>query len=127
MKKIMSTLIVLLLLTTTFTGCGRTGLPEAFYESEYPQAEETAQYHPLVGRWVWDGDGYAYKFHSDGTGTRGFASQESPFEWETTEEGELLIRAGAVNESWSYSIEGEALTLRSRLIPGIVYSYTLAE
>ncbi|MCL2588921.1 MAG: DUF4352 domain-containing protein, partial [Oscillospiraceae bacterium] len=79
-----------------------------------PVSEESDQEmaEVLFGTWAWDVDGgYTYVFNADGTGTRGFAGDLETFEWHTA--GDHLMIG---NESWTFTIEGDTLTIDSRQV-----------
>ena len=77
----------------------------------------------LVGTWDWDeGLGFIYIFNDDGTGSRGFPRDIVDFYW-LTYDGNLYITVNSKNESWSYIIIGDVLTLDSNQLHGIIYSY----
>ena len=80
----------------------------------------------LVGTWAWDEDSsYTYVFNADGTGTRGFASLNEDFQWGTMEGDHLIIDMGLIGlESWTFTIQEGVLTIESRQVPGMVFSYT---
>ena len=73
----------------------------------------------LVGTWNWDVDsGYQYNFNADGTGTRGFANARETFNWSTSND---VLSIGI--ERWNYTIENDVLTIDSRQVPGLTFSY----
>jgi hypothetical protein len=78
----------------------------------------------LFGNWEWDVSGdYILAFNNDGTGIRGFSTSRAPFTWSTPEEGHLIIFAEAIIESWTFTIISDVLTIDSRQVPGMEYSY----
>ena len=79
----------------------------------------------LPGTWNWDmDDSYTYVFNADGTGTRGFTGNIEPFEWVTEVGSHLIITVrGGAHESWTYAIVGDVLTIDSRQVPGMTFSY----
>ena len=88
-----------------------------------PALEQPDADHPLVGTWAWDTDGsYVYNFLPDGTGTRGFPGAIESFVWETLDD-HLVIRLPIMDESWTFVIEDDVLTIDSRQVPGLVWSY----
>ena len=88
-----------------------------------PPLEQPDAGHPLVGTWVWDEyDGFVYNFYPDGTGTRGFEGATESFVWEVLDD-HLVIRLLIMDESWTFVIEDDVLTLDSRQVPGVTWSY----
>lgn len=77
----------------------------------------------LLGYWDWDMDsGYTYNFAADGTGTRGFPGAIERFVWQT--EGDFLIIDTLIfEEHWSFTIANGVLTIDSRQVPGMTFSY----
>jgi hypothetical protein len=111
----------------------------AAYEAAQ-NAGETAEESPIVGSWFWDeDDDWEYVFNSDGTGTRGFISEELIFDFLWTIEGDLLTIDMTVNfdhedleileeeffliEEWTFVIDGDSLTLTSRQVEDMEYTY----
>ena len=115
MRKLVSFLVaaVLLVSVVLLTGCSGSGGDEN-----------------LVGTWNWDSDrNFQYIFNSDGTGSRGFAGAVETFTWSARSGDELRIRrnnapSGEItNERWIYTIAGDTLTIDSRQMPGMIFSY----
>ena len=86
----------------------------------------------LVGSWDWLGLGVYYTFDADGTGARGITGLDRTyFDW-TAEDGILRMTltegVGIIGftEEWNYTIEGDELTIDSRQLPGLSWSYTRA-
>jgi len=84
----------------------------------------------LVGSWTWDEDAnYIYIFNNDGTGTRGWFGFEETFTWSIPDSGQLNIYRdhaplGEIrNERWNYTIVGNVLTMDSRQVAGLTFSY----
>ncbi|MCL2571591.1 MAG: hypothetical protein FWE11_04230 [Defluviitaleaceae bacterium] len=79
----------------------------------------------LVGAWAWEFDeSYIYEFRLDGTGRRGFYPSLDDFEWQTVAaDSHLILHFGIFQESWSYTIIGDVVTLDSRQDIGLSYSY----
>jgi len=79
----------------------------------------------LVGTWVWDwSPSYVYVFYADGRGTRGFEWMDTEvFEWHTQGNNHLFITLGFTGERWEFEITNDMLTLNSRQVPGMTYSY----
>ena len=80
----------------------------------------------FVGRWTWDGDEtWYYIFEADGYGSRsGFVGGREHFAWLVTVGGGLAIATdGEGVEMWSYEIDDEELTLTSRQVTGMEFSY----
>ena len=107
-----------------------------------PQAEPSPQTLPpldssqmehaeeLVGTWAWDTDEtFIYIFHADGQGTRGFQPQKESFSWWAAADGGLAIILEdplpfqIAQEEWDYTIAEGILTISSRQIPDLVFSY----
>ena len=80
--------------------------------------------HQLVGTWAWDiSASYEYVFNADGTGTRGVAPLLESIRWRTGRGGHLIIETQQFVESWTYVINGDVLTLTSRQVDGMEFSY----
>ena len=82
--------------------------------------------HELVGTWNWTNGTYEYIFSEDGTGSRGSGFFGQSFNWFTPDYNYLRLEfRGLFNsaEQWTYSIENDLLTIESRQIPGMTYSY----
>ena len=78
----------------------------------------------LFGTWDWDlNDGYTYVFNADGTGSRGFPGEIDTFEWSTEGDDHLIIGSGLMAESWTFTVVGDMLTIDSRQVPGLIFSY----
>jgi len=94
-------------------------LPEGAGEAVFPG-------YVLVGIWVWDVfDGYEYMFHSNGSGMRGFPGRRETFAWSTTEDGGLTLDLGrGRTELWSYEVIEDALTITSRQVADVEFSYS---
>jgi len=81
----------------------------------------------LVSGWTWNIDStYSYVFNSDGFGHRGFFPEFELFEWQVTEPGLLLIHTDTMTEIWDYTIINDVLTIESRQIPDLIFSYLRA-
>ena len=94
--------------------------PDAYYEVAYEQPYAN---HELIGEWAWDLDGsFVYNFYADGTGTRGFTGRAAPFAWETIGD-HLIIRQPPMDESWTFTITSDVLTIDNRLVYGMKWSY----
>ena len=95
---------------------------------EWMQAEPY-QHHPLVGTWAWDfADLWEYHFYADGTGTRGIPGLRDTFTWYAEGNHLLLVSIISVHvpsfeESYTFTITGNALRLDSRDAPGITFNY----
>jgi len=92
----------------------------------------TQLYDGLVGTWHWSGDAaLSYTFNADGTGERGFPEVREGFVWNTNSRGHLNIERNFVvqgeirEERWNFSIDGDALTIRSRQAAGAEFVYLL--
>ena len=84
----------------------------------------------LVGIWAWDVDDvFEYHFFPDGTGIRGWSDETlQTFIWSTTNAGGLTMTMDDPGEyiaveRWSYVINGDVLTITSRQVPGMEWSY----
>jgi len=86
-----------------------------------PEPVDTA----VVGSWVWDMDqSYIYEFLADGTGRRGWYPDVESFTWATiAADNHLTMHFGFRQESWTYTIVGDVITLDSRTNIGETYSY----
>lgn len=90
------------------------GLNDPIPEPAQPERAEA-----LIGTWEWDAnDDYTYAFNADGTGTRGLSADPESFEWST--DGDHLMIGF---ESWTFTIEGDVLTIDSRQVDGMTFSY----
>jgi len=88
---------------------------------EFPE-EEYADV--LFGTWAWDEwDEYELTFQGDGQGIRGVPGQMESFEWRTEGDDHLVILTEVMEESWTFSVVGDVLTIDSRQVPGLTYSY----
>ena len=115
MRKFVSFFMVAVLLVSVMalTGCGGSGGDEN-----------------LAGTWTWDVDSsFQYIFNADGTGSRGFTGAVETFTWSTRSGDELRLRrnnapSGEItNERWTYTIDGNVLTIDSRQVSGMTFSY----
>jgi len=81
--------------------------------------------HALVGTWNWDDNQlWQYHFNADGTGARGFSDSMESFTWSTQGNGQIRINSFIIlRENWSYSMDGDALTLSSNQVAGVTYIY----
>ena len=95
--------------------------PEAFPEPPAPEPLDEA----LFGVWLWDMDeDYILFFYEEGWGVRGFYPDVDEFEWRTyPSDNHLIINIGFMNESWTYTIEGDVLTIESRQVVDFIFSY----
>jgi len=86
----------------------------------------------LVGTWAWDGEmEWTYVLNANGTGTRGMPDDYEEILWRTAY-GILWIDRGIDDnfirfEHWDYTIVDGLLTLTSRQISGLSYSYILQD
>jgi len=93
-------------------------------QNELP--EQTTPDPLLMGLWLWDEDSnYELYFGTDGRGERGFTTNRAMevFYWGTADGDHLLIETDSKVESWTFTVTGNTLTIESRQIPGMVYSY----
>ena len=89
-----------------------------------PTPTPPLQDYMLVGTWAWTETGaYLYNFYADGEGTRGFAPVPESFRWHTEDGNHLIINTAAEEESWTYIITGDILTMISRQNPDMEYNY----
>lgn len=87
-----------------------------------PTPEPVQESEGIVGVWAWDAlNMWQYDFNADGTGIRGVGAEET-FTWRT-EGDNLLIETDLMEESWTFVIEGDMMTLTSRQAAGMEYSY----
>lgn len=85
-----------------------------------PEIDEIEVAEVLLGTWDWDwDDSYSYVFLPDGTGTRGFPNALEDITWFT--DGDHLVISNL--ESWTFNIVDDVLTITSRQVPGLAYSY----
>lgn len=85
---------------------------------------------PLVGRWAWDqGSTYVYTFNADGTGERGVPGIIEYFTWRTEDNRLYIDLTGELsafvlrNERWTFVIKDSVLTITSRQVDDMVFSY----
>lgn len=83
----------------------------------------------IEGIWEWDIDNsYTLSFFPDGWGMRGWPGAMEMFDWYTEEDNHLIIDAFAMfEESWTYMIVDNVLTIISRQVDGLVWSYYRVE
>jgi len=82
----------------------------------------TAAYQ-LLGTWGWDEmSAWQYNFYADGTGIRGIGSDLLTFGWRAYGD-HLVMDTDVMQESWTFVIDDDGLTLTSRQIAGMEYSY----
>ncbi|MCL2368064.1 MAG: hypothetical protein FWC72_03635 [Oscillospiraceae bacterium] len=152
-KKLLLALLLLAIVSVALVGCGGgTTTPAATPEpteapgTTAPAATPEPTEAPgavtlpadvtssLVGSWDFDGLGVYYVFNADGTGLRGFEllpDMMAYIEWEAAN-GILQITVTegfgytGFTEEWNYVIEGDVLSIDSRQVPGIEFSYTRA-
>jgi len=99
-------------------------------QSEQEIAASAAIAQTLIGTWVWDADAsYTYTFFDDGWLSRGFAgARKEHYRWQIEGDDHLLIivddvLAITMTESWTFYIIDDVLTIESRHIPGLRFSY----
>jgi len=80
------------------------------------------QNQSLVGTWNWIGSPW-YVFNADGTGVQSPNFMEQNFRW-STNNGVLTITGMGMAQEWDYVIEGNQLTITSRQLAGLSYTYT---
>jgi len=121
MKKICICLLLLLIGAFVLTGCNDAGQT---YDS------------PVVGTWGWTGGAiWRYQFNPDGTGNRGVEGQSDfrEFTWSTS--GDILrinligeLRDNSPREErWDFTINDDMLTIISRQVDGVIWSYVWQE
>ena len=110
-----------MLLAAVFVGCGALGIGGSHVTAVPSQPGD----HPLVGTWVWTTtDTYLYIFNADGSGSRGGAPVIQQFTWQVNDTaGHLDLTIGNNTELWYKSIENDVLTINSRQISAMRYSY----
>jgi len=84
----------------------------------------------LIGTWLWDDDElFTYTLHADGSGYALYDGDRTDFVWHTESGNHLLmhIEGLPIADSWTYSIENNILTLASRQLTDIIFTYTLVE
>ena len=104
--------------------------PEPTPEPEEPEPEEVqAISEALLGTWAWlDDVTYLYVFNEDGTGTRGIGAAVEHFTWTANDAaGHIDMVLSAMTEEWSFIIVNSMLTLTSRQVGGVSYSYIAAD
>ena len=110
-------LLAIALVTLIFVGCG-------FSSSHVTAVPSEEGDHPLVGIWEWTStDIYLYIFNADGSGSRGTAPVVQQFTWQVCDAGHLSMTLGRTTEHWYKQIENNMLTIRSRQIASMQYSY----
>lgn len=134
MRKFVLPVLMLVLGLFVFAACG----------SDSPQ--DVADDNPLIGTWTWPlMPEWRYVFNADGTGNRGVPGiLLEQFDWWTVGNDHLrlnltggyeaaleeVLAAGydylELEESWTFTISGNNLTIESRQIPGAVLTYTRA-
>jgi len=137
--------VVMLASVVALVGCssstsGGNDVPPPGYNGEEPPANGNGGTndvvtnndvaHVLAGTtWAWDAsDLYLYVFNADGTGTRGLDGMLENFTWTTPGTGRLNMNVtGGINEQWNYTIEDNVLTIDSRQVPGMEFSYILVD
>ncbi|MCL2837716.1 MAG: hypothetical protein FWE04_01425 [Oscillospiraceae bacterium] len=134
-KKLMAGVLAVMMVASfvVLVGCGGNGEePNNGNGNEVvnnqPPANNVAS--ALVGTWVWeDAEAYEYIFNADGTGTRGMPGMMDTFTWSTPGSGRLNIDVDGVpvTEEWNYSIGGVELTIDSRQVPGLAFTYIRAD
>jgi len=84
----------------------------------------------LVGVWFWDDNsGFEYLFNDDRTGMRGWPGESVPFTWYTRDSRLFISCQGeppmfqVPNETWTYRIHNDNLTLTSQQSRNLSYSY----
>ena len=112
---------------------GRTFLParaiaeiaglDVGYDAATNTVTLTTAAHQLLGTWVWDGlDTWRYTFYADGTGIRGDPAYLLEFSWRAHGD-HLVIDTDIMQESWTFVIDGDGLTLTSRQVADMEFSY----
>ena len=119
--------VIILALSACGTGdADNNYTPEPTPEITTPTPEPTPllQGRDIVGTWAcMEAGARLYNFYADGEGTRGFNPVQEPFQWRTEGDNHLIITTSAEEESWTYILSGNMLTIVNRQNPGMEYSY----
>ena len=107
----------IILLIIIFTSCG-------FGSNHVTAVPSEAGDHPLVGVWEWTStDTYLYIFNADGSGSRGTAPAIQQFTWSVCDADHLSMTFNRLTEHWYQEIENDVLTITSRQVATMQYSY----
>ena len=110
----------MVLLLVIFVGCGALGIGGSHVTAVPSEPGD----HPLVGVWEWTTDTYLYIFNADGSGSRGAPPLIQQFTWQVDDAaGHLNLTIGNTTELWYKAIENNVLTINSRQISAMRYSY----
>ena len=110
-------LFAISILLLAFVGCGFGGS----HIEAVPSVEGD---HPLVGVWEWTATStYVYIFNADNSGSRGTAPTIQRFTWSVCEAGHLSMTFNRLTEHWYKEIEDDLLTINSRQVANMRYSY----
>ncbi|MCL2362337.1 MAG: hypothetical protein FWC73_11070 [Defluviitaleaceae bacterium] len=103
------------------------GFDEGSFRMWVPNSLAVVRYLPttlpehLQGTWVWDqDDSYTLVLYATGRGHRGFGDDRQRFGWMVEERSNLTFAwttgpSATAFEPWSYAIEGNILTITTRL------------
>lgn len=126
MKKLLSlalTLLLVLALTVSFAGCGKTDAPATDGSGVAADSEAAAPAGAeLVGEWAYDSN-YIYTFNADGTGQYDAGGTIMPLTYEIPEDGQLSILFEGNTDPMvtEYKVEGDVLTILDSLNNEVVY------
>ncbi|MCL2546891.1 MAG: hypothetical protein FWE06_06820 [Oscillospiraceae bacterium] len=82
------------------------------------------QSESLHGVWLWDtSHAYRVEFNADGTGARGFPDEIESFDWFTAGDSLAVDTGSGPHEHWRFVIDSDLLTIDSRQLAGLTYSY----
>jgi len=91
----------------------------------YRRLDATAEINSaLVG--VWNGDDnmlWQHTFNADGTGVTGFPDDLEDIMWTIPEPGWLRIDGPGWRDDWNYTVDGDSLTLVSRQVVDLTFTY----
>ena len=105
------------LLLIAFVGC-------VFEESHVEAVPSAEGDHPLVGVWEWTTTStYIFIFNADYSGSRGTAPAIQQFTWYVCDFGHLSMTFNRLTENWYKEIEDDLLTISSRQVANMQYSY----
>ena len=111
--------VLAIVLLVILNGCGALGFGSEHIDHVAPVSGD----HDIVGIWEWDSnETYIYIFNADGNGSRGFPNSVQRFTWEIENDG-LNMNIGRTDEQWSWEISDNILTITSRQVRNMQYSY----
>ncbi|MDR0483521.1 MAG: hypothetical protein LBH13_10295 [Cellulomonadaceae bacterium] len=132
-KKTSALVCAALAAALVFSGCaGAVDAATAVIDRVEGTTQGTTQgdtYDGLLGTWEWPlGPDFTYVFEADGTGLRGTSFEAETFTWDASGSN-LSINldnppAGNIAlERWEFTIDGDTLTITSRQVDGMEFSY----